>query len=71
MNKYLISVCDKDFPEIISVSARSMEDAENKFMEILTNKFNIEDPYYLWDDFCEDLYEHEIYLGEIMDIEEF
>lgn len=72
MNKYLVSICEWEdkFPYIISTSARSMEEAKSRIMNVLASEWDLEVPAD-WNDFCDNAYEHDYYIGEIRDIEEF
>lgn len=54
----------------MSTSARSMEEAERRIMNTLTNEWDLEVSAD-WDDFCDNAYESGYYIGEIRDIEEF
>lgn len=72
MSKYLVPISDDEgkFPYIMSTSARSMEEAERRIMNTLTNEWDLEVSAD-WDDFCDNAYESGYYIGEIRDIEEF
>ena len=70
MSKYLIPVCEEGYPYIVSTSARSIEEAERRIMNQLTNHWNLDTPAD-WDEFCTMAYEANYDVGEIRDIEEF
>lgn len=71
MNKYIVSVCDSDkIPYILDVYAKDMEEAEDKFINKISDIYAldiIED----WCEFCDNAMDHEIYIGEVYNIEEF
>ena len=76
MNKYLLPVAEHCDVWIESVSARSMEDAENKFMmsliETYQDKTLKQIPDDSWDKFLDFmLNEFDVIIGDIYDIEEF
>ena len=71
MSKYLISISDSDkMPYILDVYAKNMEEAEDKFINKISDIYAL-DISGDWKDFCEDATDHEIYIGEIYNIEEF
>lgn len=70
MSKYIIPVCEDNNPYIISTSARSMEEAENRIMTKLVSEWDLDVPAD-WDDFCDIAYQTGFGIGEIQDIEEF
>lgn len=71
MNTYLLPVCDQDSLYIESVTANDLEDAKAKFMNVICETYSYIDPALEWIDFLNDLADHEIYLGEIYDKDEF
>ena len=71
MSKYLLSIhYYKDYPEIISTSAKSITEAEDRFMNSLSSMFDLDVPTD-WESFCEDAWKNKLYIGEIQSIEEF
>lgn len=70
MNKYIVPINDPDGIYIESVNARSISEAEDKFMEIISETYNYE-PSDSWDNFINTAWEDNITIGEIKDIEEF
>ena len=70
MSKYLIPVLEKDDLYISSTSARSMEEAETRFMNKFTREWDLDVPAD-WDDFCEIAAKSDYYVGMISSIEEF
>ena len=69
MSKYLLAIFD-GYVGIRSISARSLEDAENRFMRQISTEYDLDVPTD-WESFCEDASNHEIYIGEVTSIEEF
>lgn len=70
MNKYIIAIAnlDNDIVSIDSVIARSFNEAEDKFIHKFYEKYNI--PYASdWNELVESLYDVNILIGEIVDIE--
>lgn len=71
MSKYLLAICYPDeFPGIISTAARSMEEAETRFMHSISEDFNL-DVSSDWDEFVDRAASADILIGEINSIEEF
>lgn len=70
MNKYIVPINDPDEIYIESVSARSISEAEDKFMDILCETYDYE-PMSDWHNFVNLLLADNITIGEIKDIEEF
>ena len=70
MNKYLIPVCDLDDIYIISVSARSISEAKDKFISEICEIYKL-DCIMDWDSFLDLCDEEKILIGNIYDIEEF
>ena len=72
MSKYIVPICEEDsgYPYVISTSARNMEEAEERFMHRLTNKWDLEVSAD-WNDFCDNALSSGYYIGEVSDIEEF
>ena len=71
MSKYIVPVCDDNYcPFIVSTSARSIEEAERRIMNKLTNEWDLDVPAD-WDDFCSIAFDSGYYIGEIRDVEEF
>lgn len=68
MNKYVFSVCDLDTEklQIKSLSAISLEDCKDEIM----NMYNEYSDALEWDDFLDDLNDHNIIISQIKDIEE-
>lgn len=72
MSKYIVSICDDDkLPYIIGVGAKNMEEAEQRFITRITNKYECLSVTSDWEDLCEDAFSHEIYISDPYDIEEF
>ncbi len=70
MNKYLLPVCSLDDIWIESVSAKNFNDAKDKFIESLGETYDwvtVDD----WDKFLEECADHELFIGDIYDLEEF
>lgn len=70
MNRYIIPICIYDKSKIYNmlVNARSYNDCKEKIMYKLIEEFdlpNIDD----YDDFIDELYNRNILIGEIKDIE--
>ena len=67
MNKYIIAVAD-EYAYIESVIARSIHDAEDKFIHKFCEKYDIS---YAsdWDELIDNLYETNVIIGEIIDVE--
>jgi hypothetical protein len=70
MNKYLIPVCDLDDIYIISVSARSISEAKDKFISEICEIYKL-DCIMDWDSFLDLCDAEKILIGNIYDIEEF
>lgn len=70
MSKYLIPVLTDDDLFIESTSAKSICDAETKFINKFTRDWNLDVPAD-WEEFCEFASVKNCYVGEIIDIEEF
>lgn len=70
MNKYLIPVCDLDDIYIISVSARSISEAKDKFISEICEIYKL-DCIMDWDSFLDLCDTEKILIGNIYDIEEF
>lgn len=70
MNKYIVPINDSDGVYIESVNARSISEAEDKFMEIISEMYNC-NPEIDWYNFINKLWADDITIGEIKDIEEF
>ena len=71
MSKYLVPISDNGgYPYIVSTSARSIEEAERRIMNKLTNEWDLDVPAD-WDDFCSIAFDSGYYIGEIRDVEEF
>lgn len=72
MNTYLFPWHTDEVCRIGKVVARSYEDCEEKIKSMYINKYDDLDDLLDYDDFCEELADkHEIYLGEISEINEF
>lgn len=71
MNTYLLPVCDQDSLYIESVNANDLEEAKAKFIDTICDSYSYIEPALEWNDFIDDLEDHEIYLGEIYDKDEF
>lgn len=70
MNKYLIPVCDLDDIYIISISARSISEAKDKFISEICEIYKL-DCIMDWDSFLDLCDAEKILIGNIYDIEEF
>lgn len=72
MNTYLLPWHTDEVCRIGKVVARSYEDCEEKIKSMYINKYDDLDDLLDYDDFCEELADkHEIYLGEVSEINEF
>jgi hypothetical protein len=72
MNTYLFPWHTDEVCRIGKVVARSYEDCEEKIKSMYINKYDDLDDLLDYDDFCEELADkHEIYLGEVSEINEF
>ena len=72
MNIYLFPWHTDEVCTISKVVARSYEDCEEKIKSMYVNKYDDLDDLLDYDDFCIELAEkHEIYLGDVSDINEF
>ena len=71
MNKYIYSECSADYwPEIKSIIANSLEDAEERVMEKYTEKYDLLSDYPTFETFREALNDDkEIALSDLYDIE--
>lgn len=71
MNKYIYSECSADYwPEIKSVIANSLEDAEERVMEKYIEKYDLLSDYSTFETFREALNDKkEIALSDLYDIE--
>lgn len=70
MSKYLVPVSEGGYPYIVSTSARSINEAENRIMNKLFREWDLDTPAD-WDDFCDIAFDSGYYVGDIRDIEEF
>lgn len=71
MSKYLLAVCyPEDIPIIISTNARTLEEAETRFINNITFSADL-DIAADWDEFLNIAYKANIEIGEIYNIEEF
>ena len=66
MNKYIIPVCEKSEVYLMTINANSYTDCLDKLME----EFIDESSASTYDDFINELYEKNILIGDITDIEE-
>lgn len=72
MNTYLFPWHTDEVCSIGKIVARSYEDCEEKIKSMYINKYDDLDDLLDYDDFCEELAnKHEIYLGEVSEINEF
>lgn len=71
MNKYLVPVCDSDGSYICSVAARSLAEAEDKFINELSDIYAIDKDFNNFDEFIKEALESDIVIGDIYDIDEF
>jgi hypothetical protein len=72
MNIYLFPWHTDEVCTISKVVARSYEDCEEKIKSMYINKYDDLDDLLDYDDFCIELAEkHEIYLGDVSEINEF
>lgn len=69
MNKYLLPVDDGQI-YILSVSAKDFEQAKDKFIDEFADAFEYPNNGD-WEEVQDWLAEHNIYIGDIYDIEEF
>lgn len=72
MNKYVIPVVDYTATDIWNevISARSLEDCQNKLMDRLCDMYDFLDTGQDYSDFIEQCDKSDILIGEITDIEE-
>lgn len=70
MNRYIIPICIYDKSKIYNmlVNARSYNDCKEKVMYKLIEEFDLPD-IDDYDDFIDELYDRNILIGEIKDIE--
>lgn len=72
MNTYLLPICYPDIlPVIITVVAPSLGDAQDKFMNKVCNHLDIDNVYDDWTSFVHDMCDHDCYVGEIYDKDQF
>lgn len=72
MNKYIIPICDWQSADIWNevISARSLEDCQNKLMDRLCDMYDFLDTGQDYSDFIEKCDTNDLLIGEITDIEE-
>lgn len=70
MSKYLVPISEGSYPYIISTSARSINEAEDRMMNKLVREWDLDTPAD-WDDFCSIAFDSGYYVGDIRDVEEF
>ena len=70
MSKYLVPISEGGYPYIVSTSARSINEAEDRMMNKLVREWDLDTPAD-WDDFCDNALNSGYYIGEVSDIEEF
>ena len=71
MNTYLLPICYPDIlPEIITVTARTYNDAQEKFMHKVCSYLK-EDDYFDWKEFKDAMCEKDCLIGEIYDKDQF
>ena len=70
MSKYLVAVFDGIDPYIVSTSARTINEAENRIMNKLTKEWDLDVPAD-WCDFCNIAQASDYQIGEVCDIDEF
>ena len=70
MSKYLVPISEGGYPYIVSTSARSINEAEDRMMNKLVREWDLDTPAD-WDDFCNIAFDSGYYIGEIHDVEEF
>lgn len=70
MNKYIVPIADLYSEQvwIEAFSARSINECQEKIIRSIIDQFDFEEPN-SWEDFINDMNEHEILIGEIQDIE--
>lgn len=70
MNRYIIPICDMYSEQIWieTISARSINECQEKIMQSIINQYNFDD-YDSWNEFVQDMDDKEILIGEIKDIE--
>ena len=72
MNTYLYAYYNGENCSIKKMMARNFEECQNKIMEKFINFYSDLDDTMDFDDFVWDLYDkHEIFIGDIFDINEF
>ncbi len=71
MSKYLLPICfPEDCPIIMRMDARTMEEAETRFINAITFEYDLDTPAD-WDEFLEIACNANILVGDISSIEEF
>ena len=70
MSKYLVPISEGGYPYIVSTSARSINEAEDRMVNKLVREWVLDTPAD-WDDFCSIAFDSGYYIGEIRDVEEF
>lgn len=72
MNKYIIPICDWQAGDIWNevISVRSLEDCQNKLMDILCDMYDFLDTGQDYSDFIQQCDKCDLLIGEITDIEE-
>lgn len=72
MNKYVIPICDWKASDIWNevISARSLEDCQDKLMDKLCDMYGFLDTRKDYSDFIEECDINDLLIGEITDIEE-
>ena len=69
MSKYLVPISEGGYPYIVSTSARSINEAEDRMMNKLVREWDLDTPAD-WVEFCSIAFDSGYYIGEIRDIEE-
>lgn len=71
MSTYLIPISDGASAEILKTSARSFTEAEDKFVKLLASKYECVDLGGSFNDAQQELFDSNIIVGEVYDIDEF
>lgn len=68
MNKYVVAICDVDTSWIEVISATSLNLAQEKLMNSICNRFNVDNPYN-YKEFLQLADDADIIIGDLVDIE--
>lgn len=71
MNTYLLPVSDSEGPWIESARANSVIEAESKFVKYFADSYDFVDYGDTFNNLKDTMFDHDIQIGDIYDIEEF